>query len=160
MLVANAGNPLANAQGITDPAQRAARPSPPSPRRFIWTSIRSSGTSSGSRASAAVWSASATSAQHPADQQSVNGQLGRTRRSPFKLIAASIILAIFLGIAIGIVTALRQYSGLDYTVTFFAFLFFSLPVFWIGVVLKDLFAIRFNTFLQSGAALTWARPSS
>ena len=67
------------------------------------------------------------------------------------------MLAVFhRRIAIGIVSALRQYSGLDYTVTFLAFLFFALPVFFIGVILKDLLAIRFNNFLQAGAAFSWA----
>ena len=57
------------------------------------------------------------------------------------------MLAITIGIAVGIVTALRQYSALDYSVTFIAFLFFSLPVFWVAVLLKEFGAIGFNDFL-------------
>ncbi len=90
------------------------------------------------------------------NQVPVNGQLSSAILVSLRLITASTAIAIFLGISIGIVTALRQYSGLDYTVTILVFLFFSLPVFWIGVILKDLLAIRFNSFLQAGAALSWA----
>jgi peptide/nickel transport system permease protein len=53
-----------------------------------------------------------------------------------------------VGIALGIVTALRQYSRFDYSMTFFAFLLFSLPIFWVAVLLKQYLAIQFNTFLS------------
>ncbi len=89
-------------------------------------------------------------------QVPVNGMLSNAILVSLRLIIASTVIAIVLGITIGIITALRQYSGLDYSVTVMVFLFFSLPVFWIGVILKDLLAIRFNSFLQSGAALSWA----
>ncbi len=59
------------------------------------------------------------------------------------------MLAILIGITLGIVTALRQYSALDYGVTFMAFLFFSLPIFWVAVLLKEFGAIGFNNFLRN-----------
>ncbi|MBD2762556.1 ABC transporter permease subunit [Kocuria sp. cx-455] len=64
------------------------------------------------------------------------------------LVTAGTILAIVIGITLGIVSALRQYSGLDYGVTFFTFLCFSLPSFWLAVLLKEIVAISFNDFLQ------------
>jgi peptide/nickel transport system permease protein len=65
-----------------------------------------------------------------------------------RLVLAATIFAIVLGIAVGIVTALRQYSRFDYSMTFVAFLMFSLPVFWVAVLLKEYLAISFNNFLQ------------
>jgi peptide/nickel transport system permease protein len=65
-----------------------------------------------------------------------------------RLVAAATILAAVLGIMIGIVTALRQYSRFDYSMTFIAFLLFSLPIFWVAVLLKEYLAISFNNFLQ------------
>lgn len=65
------------------------------------------------------------------------------------LVVAATILAILIGVCLGIVSALRQYSGLDYTVTFASFLFFSLPSFWIAVLLKEFIAIGFNDFLRN-----------
>ena len=64
-----------------------------------------------------------------------------------RLVTAATIIAILLGITIGIVTALRQYSRFDYAMTFIAFLLYSLPIFWVAVLLKEYLAIQFNTFL-------------
>jgi peptide/nickel transport system permease protein len=65
----------------------------------------------------------------------------------FRLVFASTVLAIVLGITIGVITAIRQYSRFDYSMTFVAFLLFSLPVFWVAVLLKEYLAIGFNDFL-------------
>ncbi|HET8878034.1 MAG TPA: ABC transporter permease subunit, partial [Arthrobacter sp.] len=65
------------------------------------------------------------------------------------LVTGATVLAILIGITLGIVTALRQYSALDYGVTFMAFLFFSLPIFWVAVLLKEFGAIGFNNFLRN-----------
>lgn len=65
----------------------------------------------------------------------------------FRLVIASTILAIILGITIGMVTAIRQYSRFDYVITFISFLLFSLPIFWVAVLLKEYMAIQFNDFL-------------
>ncbi|OJV26133.1 MAG: hypothetical protein BGO26_00430 [Actinobacteria bacterium 69-20] len=87
---------------------------------------------------------------------SVNVDLANALLISLRLITAATVAAILIGISIGIITALRQYSGLDYVVTFFAFLFFSLPVFWFGVILKDGLGIRFNDFLQQDhGAFSW-----
>jgi len=67
--------------------------------------------------------------------------------STVQLIALATVLSIIVGVAIGMTTALRQYSGYDYTVTFFAFIFYSLPIFWVAVLLKEFGAIQFNRFL-------------
>lgn len=67
----------------------------------------------------------------------------------FRLVIASTILAIIFGIAIGMITAIRQYSRFDYTMTFIAFLLFSLPIFWVAVLLKEYMAINFNDFLAA-----------
>ena len=65
-----------------------------------------------------------------------------------RLVFAATLFAAVLGIMIGIVTALRQYSRFDYSMTFIAFLLFSLPVFWVAVLLKEYLAISFNNFLR------------
>ena len=67
--------------------------------------------------------------------------------STVQLVALATVLSIIVGVAIGMTTALRQYSGYDYTVTFFAFIFYSLPIFWVAVLLKEFGAIQFNRFL-------------
>ena len=51
--------------------------------------------------------------------------------------------------AVGLISALRQYTGFDYSITFLCFLLYSLPVFWVAVLAKDFLAIDFNDFLGS-----------
>ena len=66
-----------------------------------------------------------------------------------QLVLAATILAIVLGISIGIISAIRQYTAFDYSITFLAFLFYSLPIFWVAVLLKQFGAIRINDWLKA-----------
>ena len=73
-----------------------------------------------------------------------------------RLILLSTVLAILIGIGFGIISELRQYSRFDYALTFFAFLMYSLPIFWVAVLLKAYLAISFNNFLLNGSiAPSW-----
>ncbi|MEQ4205742.1 ABC transporter permease [Actinopolymorpha sp. B17G11] len=74
--------------------------------------------------------------------------LGQAVSATLQLVLAATVLAIICGVMVGIVTALRQYTGFDYTVTFASFLFFSLPSFWVAVMLKQYAAIEFNNWLR------------
>lgn len=82
-------------------------------------------------------------------EQPVLDALSTAMGSTLQLVTLATILSIIVGITIGMTTALRQYSGYDYTVTFFAFVFYSLPIFWVAVLLKEFGAIRFNQFLDN-----------
>jgi peptide/nickel transport system permease protein len=62
-----------------------------------------------------------------------------------QLVAASEALALLLAIGLGVVAAIRQYSLLDYVATTFSFLAFSVPVFWLALLLQILFT---NVFLD------------
>lgn len=90
--------------------------------------------------------------------QPVNVLLAQAAGSTLQLVTIATIVAIFLGLTVGITTALRQYSGYDYGVTFLSFLFFSLPIFWVAVLLKQYIAIGFNDFLEAPAIAWWIIP--
>lgn len=79
--------------------------------------------------------------------QAVNDKLGGAMLSTLQLVGAATVLAIVFGVAVGIVSALRQYSAFDYLITFVSFLLYALPAFWVAVLLKQWGAIGFNTFL-------------
>ena len=64
-----------------------------------------------------------------------------------RLVITATLLAVVIGITIGVITALRQYSRFDYSITFLSFLLYSLPIFWVAVLLKQFMAIGFNDFL-------------
>ena len=86
-----------------------------------------------------------------ATQQPVWDELKMRVPMTLKLVGAATIMSILVGVSVGIVTALRQYSGFDYLVTFFTFVFFALPVFWVAVILKSWGGINFNDWLRDGA---------
>ena len=81
--------------------------------------------------------------------QNVSTLLWQAVQTTFRLVILATILSIVIGIVFGIITAVRQYSAIDYTSTFAAFLFFSLPVFWVAVLLKEFGAIKYNDYLQA-----------
>ena len=66
-------------------------------------------------------------------------RLGVTLRLVLLATIVSVLVAVFIGSS----SALRQYSRFDYAATFFAFVFFSMPVFWLAAVLRDI-GIRIN----------------
>jgi peptide/nickel transport system permease protein len=73
------------------------------------------------------------------------------------------LLALVLAIITGVLSATRQYSWLDYTFTFFGFVFLAMPAFWTAVLLKQA-AITYNeatgtrTFFTIGARSTDPEP--
>jgi peptide/nickel transport system permease protein len=79
--------------------------------------------------------------------QPVTKLLASAIPSTVQLVAASTLIAIALGVLVGIVSALRQYTRFDYSVTFMSFVLYSLPSFWVAVLLKLWGAIGFNDFL-------------
>ncbi len=81
--------------------------------------------------------------------QDVSALLQQALLTSLRLVLLATVMAVLLGLAIGIITAARQYSMIDYSSTLVAFLCFSLPVFWLAVLLKEFGAIKFNDFLES-----------
>jgi len=84
--------------------------------------------------------------------QSIRGQdvtflLSGAIGSTLRLILVATVMAAFVGVVVGIVTALRQYSRLDYSTTLASFVFVSLPLFWFAVLLKQYIAIDVNDWL-------------
>jgi peptide/nickel transport system permease protein len=53
----------------------------------------------------------------------------------------ALLLALIIAIPIGILSAVRQYSLTDYSITFFSFVGFSTPVFFLAILLMFFFAI-------------------
>lgn len=87
--------------------------------------------------------------------QPVTAALASASMSTIQLVTWSTVIAAILGIAIGMITALRQYSGFDYAVTLISFVFYSLPIFWVAVLLKDFGAIQLNQFVDNPIVPWW-----
>ena len=78
--------------------------------------------------------------------RAVTTLLGEAVPVTMRLVVAATVISVIFGVAVGVISAVRKYSVFDNVSTFFAFLFFAMPVFWLGAVLKDL-GIRFNDWL-------------
>jgi len=66
------------------------------------------------------------------------------------LVGTSFLVAFAAGIAIGIYSALRQYSVADYGVTVFSFIGLAMPNFWQGIVMILIFAVWIPLFPAGG----------
>ena len=92
------------------------------------------------------------------------GDLGRsftTKRPVFEelmarfpqtmqLAAAAVLVAVVLGIPIGILSATKQYSAFDMTAMVFALIGVSMPNFWQGLMMRLLFSILLRWLPSSG----------
>ncbi len=81
--------------------------------------------------------------------QPVSALLPGAVATSLQLVFTATMVAILIGVVIGIVSALRQYTAFDYSITFVSFVLYSLPVFWVAVLLKEFMAIGLNNFLQA-----------
>jgi peptide/nickel transport system permease protein len=64
--------------------------------------------------------------------------LWRVMKNTLQLVIAAELIAILIAIAIGVLSALRQYSFFDYTATTFSFLGLAMPLFWLALMLQVL----------------------
>jgi peptide/nickel transport system permease protein len=65
--------------------------------------------------------------------------LKRVLGHSLQLLVTAQILIIVFGVSIGLVSAVRQYSAFDYSMTTLAFLGFAMPVFWLALILQVIF---------------------
>ncbi len=78
-----------------------------------------------------------------------SGRIGNT----LQLMIPAILLSLLIALPLGILSAYRQYSWLDYIVNFFAFIGISLPVFWFAIMVMYLFAENLQ-WLPAGGVQT------
>lgn len=76
--------------------------------------------------------------------------IGRRIGPTLLLMGCGIGIGIVVGLALGIVSAVRKYSLLDFGLTIFAFLGTSMPAFFAGLVGLYLFSLRFRWFPAGG----------
>ncbi len=72
--------------------------------------------------------------------------LQRAMGHTVQLIVAAQLLALLIAVAIGVYSALRQYSLFDYVATTFSFLGLAMPVFWLALMLQVLFVNIYLTW--------------
>ncbi len=66
------------------------------------------------------------------------------------LSGTAIVLAIVTAVPLGIISAIKRYSAIDYAATLIAFLGFSVPGFWLGIMLIIVFSVKLGWLPSSG----------
>lgn len=88
------------------------------------------------------------------NQRPVSEQILERMPLTLELGTIGIVIAIILGIPFGIISATKQYSLVDYSVTIFSLFFASMPNFWLALMLIIIFSLKLGWFPATGAA-TW-----
>jgi oligopeptide transport system permease protein len=70
--------------------------------------------------------------------------------------ALAALVAVTLGVGLGVIAAMRQNTAIDYAALFFGTVFASVPTFVLGFVLIIVFALTFHLVPTSG----WGKPSN
>jgi peptide/nickel transport system permease protein len=76
--------------------------------------------------------------------QTVTSVIGSRIKNTLILMSTVTIISLVIAIPIGIISAVRQYSKLDYAVTTFSFFGIAMPVFWFGLLMIILFTLQFR----------------
>lgn len=94
--------------------------------------------------------------------RSVAAQIGGWALTTLELQLLALFLAVAIGIPVGVLSAKRQYSKLDYAVTTIAIFGYSMPTFWLGIMLIIVFSFTLGWLPSSGAVgmtyLWWGGP--
>jgi peptide/nickel transport system permease protein len=76
-----------------------------------------------------------------------------TRIAPtLEVVGLALVISVVLGVATGVIAAVKQYSIIDYLVTLFAFTWLSIPGFFLGLLMIYVFAVRLNWFPAFGSS--------
>lgn len=101
-------------------------------------------------------------------KKAVSGDLGRSYHSntsvmsevasrfpnTLRLTILGTIIAILIGIPVGIISAVKQYTLVDSVSLIISMIFTSMPSFWLGLLLIMFFSLRMDLFPATGAE-TW-----
>jgi len=96
--------------------------------------------------------------------RALRGDLGRSLRTnqpvseairerlpvTLELLAAALLVSLTIAVPMGVISAVRRNTGVDLVSTVFALIGFSLPGFWLGIILIWVFALFFRWLPPSG----------
>lgn len=77
-------------------------------------------------------------------------ELGVRFPATIELTLVSMLLATIFGVSIGIVSAYKQHTRIDYFTMIIALLGVSMPIYWLSLMLQDIFAKNLGWFIGSG----------
>jgi peptide/nickel transport system permease protein len=85
-----------------------------------------------------------------ATNQAVSTVIAQRFPATLQLFGISLLVALVLAIFLGVISAIRQNSPLDYTVTTISYFGLAMPAFLLGLFLQDIFAVQLHWLPVSG----------
>lgn len=95
-----------------------------------------------------------------ANRQPVSKRIGERIIPTLTLSLAALFLAYLVAIPVGVVSATRQYSWLDYGSSIFALIFVSVPGFFLGIGLIFFFSLKLDWLPVSGMRTLGVTPNT
>jgi peptide/nickel transport system permease protein len=86
------------------------------------------------------------------DGQPVLPMIGERLPNTLELAGVALIVAVGLGVLLGIVCAIRAYSWYDNPISAVSFVGLAMPTFWLGILLILLFSVQLKWLPSSGLA--------
>jgi peptide/nickel transport system permease protein len=77
-------------------------------------------------------------------------ELGRVFPATVSLSLWALFTSTVIGITVGVIAAVRQYSVLDFVTRSLVLIGVSMPIFWLGLILISLFAVQLHWLPSSG----------
>ncbi len=74
----------------------------------------------------------------------IGADLQRRLGVTLRMVVLAMVIAVIIAMVVGVLSAVKQYSTIDYTATLLGFLALSMPVFWLAALLKEFLAIQLN----------------
>lgn len=84
------------------------------------------------------------------NRRPVTERIGERIGATLLLTLSALLLSYVIAIPIGVLSAVRQYSTLDYVGTIFSFLGISIPSFFFGLLMIYIFALKLDLFPTGG----------
>lgn len=83
------------------------------------------------------------------NNQTVDALIGQALPKSALLVGLAYVISLLIAVPLGILQAVRRNRPVDYAVTAVAFVGYSMPEFWLGILLVSVFAISFPIFPPS-----------
>ena len=88
----------------------------------------------------------------------VAAEVGVRLAATLELAVAAMLIASLVGIAAGVVSAVRPYSAIDYGSMLMALIGVSMPIFWLGLMLMYLLSVMFPVMPMMGRIAMGSEP--
>lgn len=88
--------------------------------------------------------------------QNVSYLIGQHLPATLELAVAATVISLIIAVPLGIISAVKQFSWLDYVSMFFSQIGVSMPVFWLGMLLVIQFSVSMNWLPSFGRGIPFS----